>query len=105
TIGLKGGVELAKQSLFSLMPQILAALGMGLVLPLVAYPALRFLAGLKRADAASVAAHYGSVSVGTYAVATAYLTARNIAFEEHLPVLLVVLEVPAIMVGILLAKG
>lgn len=104
-IGLKGGVELAQQSLPTLLPQIIAVLLMGLILPLLAYPVLRLLGRLGRADAGSIAAHYGSVSVGTYAVAVAWLVARDISFEAHMPLLLVLLEMPAIVVGILLARG
>lgn len=105
TIGLKGGIELAKQPFITLLPQILVVFVMGLVLPLIAFPVLRKIGKFKRADAASIAAHYGSVSVGTYAVAVAYMETKNIYFEEHMPLLLVVLEVPAILVGIILAKG
>jgi uncharacterized protein len=104
-IGLKGGVELAQQSLIALLPQMLAVVLMGLALPLVAYPVLRVIGRLARADAASIAAHYGSVSVGTYAVAVAWLVSREVAFEEYLPLLLVLLEMPAIVVGIMLARG
>lgn len=104
-IGLKGGVELAKQPFGNLLPQMLAVVAMGFLLPLVAFPLLRFAGRFKRADAASIAAHYGSVSVGTYAVAIAYLNNRNIPFEEHMPLLLALLEVPAILVGIVLARG
>ena len=104
-IGLKGGVELANQSLAALLPQMMAVVLMGILLPLAAYPVLRFVGRLARADAASIAAHYGSVSVGTYAVAVAYLTYRQVAFEEYMPVFLVLLEMPAIVVGILLARG
>lgn len=105
TIGLKGGVELANQSLVALLPQITAVVLMGIALPLAAYPVLRFIGRFERADAASIAAHYGSVSVGTYAVAAAYLVYRQVAFEEYIPVFLVLLEMPAIVVGILLARG
>ena len=104
-IGLKGGVELAKQPFAILLPQMLAVVAMGLVLPLVAFPVLRYAGRFKRADAASIAAHYGSVSVGTYAVAVAYFDTRQITFEEHMPLLLVLLEIPAILVGIMLARG
>ncbi len=105
SIGLKGGVELAKQPFGALLPQMLAVVLMGILLPLAAYPVLRSAGRLARADAASIAAHYGSVSVGTYAVAAAYLTYRQVAFEEYMPVFLVLLEMPAIVVGILLARG
>ena len=104
-IGLKGGAELARQSLSALLPQVFAVVLMGALLPLVAYPLLRGLGRLKRADAASIAAHYGSVSVGTYAVAVAWLVAREIPYEEYMPLMLVLLEMPAIVVGIMLARG
>jgi uncharacterized protein len=104
-IGLKGGVELAKQPFLDLLPQIIAVIAMGIVLPLMAYPVLIYAGKFKRPDAASIVAHYGSVSVGTYAVAITYLTSRSITFEPHMPLLLVVLEVPAILVGIVLARG
>jgi len=105
SIGLKGGVELALQPFLGLLPDVLVAIVIGLLLPLVAFTVLSRLGGFKRADAASIAAHYGSVSVGTYAVAAAWLTSRGIGFDAHLPLLLVVLEVPAILVGIVLARG
>ncbi len=105
TIGLKGGLELSKQPFLSLLPQMLAVVALGFFLALAAFPVLRFLGRFKRADAASLAAHYGSVSVGTYAVAVAYLGSRQVSFEEHMPLLLVLMEVPAIIVGIVLARG
>ncbi len=104
-IGLKGGVELAKQPLSYLLPQVFSVLALGLALPLLAYPILRHVGRLMRADAASIAAHYGSVSVGTYAVAAAWFTTQQISFEAHMPLLLAVMEIPAILVGIVLARG
>ncbi len=104
-IGLKGGVELAQQPFGDLALQTVAVIAMGSMLPLVAFPVLRFIGRFPRADAASIAAHYGSVSVATYAVATTYFANRQIEFEAHMPFLLAVLEIPAILVGILLARG
>lgn len=104
-IGLKGGIELSKQSFGALLPDIAAVVALGFVLPLLAFPILRFIGRLEKADAASVAAHYGSVSVGTYAVAAAYLAAHQIPFEAYMPLFLVILEVPAILVGIVLVRG
>jgi hypothetical protein len=72
---------------------------------LFAFPVLRYLGHFKRADAASIAAHYGSVSVGTFAVAVAYMNTQNIPFEEHMALFVVVLEIPAILIGIILARG
>ena len=104
-IGLKGGVELSRQSLGTLAPQIIAVIAMGLVLPLIAYPLLRYAGQFRRPDAASIAAHYGSVSVGTYAVVVAYLASQGVFFEEYMPLFVVLLEMPAIVIGIMLARG
>jgi len=104
-IGLKGGIELARQPFSELLPQILAVLLLGFILPLLLFPLLRYLGQFSRADSASIAAHYGSVSVGTFAVAVSYLASHAIAFEEHVPLFVVLLEIPAILVGIVLARG
>ena len=103
-IGLKGGVELSKQSLDAVIPQMLFCLALGLLIPLLLYPVLRRLVGLGGFDAASVAAHYGSVSVVTFAVASAYLTSRNISFEAHAALWVALLEAPGIVMGIALAR-
>lgn len=105
TIGLKGGVELAKSPFAGLLPQVLLVLAMGFLLPLVVYPLTRIVGRLGREDGASIAAHYGSVSVATYAVGVSFLADRSVAYDSQLPLFLVLLEVPAIMVGILLARG
>jgi hypothetical protein len=103
-IGLKGGVELAKQPLLNLLPQAGAVIVLGLLLPLLAYPVLRWLGRLDRPNAASIAAHYGSVSMVTFAVALAFLNDRRTDYEQYMPLFVVLLEVPGIVVGILLAK-
>jgi len=103
-IGLHGGVELAEQASPALLGQAALVLALGVCLPLVAFPLLRLLR-FNRIDAASIAAHYGSVSAATFAVVIAYLLSRGIDFESYMPLFVAVLEIPAIIVGILLAKG
>lgn len=103
-IGLKGGVALAEHASWQLVSQSISVVFLGLLLPLIAFPVLYYIGDLKRYDAASIAAHYGSVSVGTYAVAVAFLEAQNIAYEPYIPLFVVLLEMPAIAVGIALAK-
>lgn len=105
TIGLKGGIELSKQNIGNLIGDVGLVLIMGVIIPLIAYPILYLVGRFKRVDAASIAAHYGSVSVGTYAVGVAFLESLNVSYESHMPLYLVVLEIPAIVVGIVLAKG
>lgn len=104
-IGLKGGEGLAQQPIGPLLPQLVAVIVLGIVQTLIAYAILRFAGRLGRMDAAATAAHYGSVSVATFAVAVNWLVARNIAFEPQATIFLVVMEVPAIMVAIVLARG
>ncbi len=104
-IGLKGGIELSRQPLTSVLPQAAAVIGLGALLPVLVFPVLRYVGRLGRPDAASIAAHYGSVSVATYAVGVAFLATAGIEFEAHLALFLVLLEMPGIIVGILLARG
>jgi hypothetical protein len=102
-IGLKGGVELSKQPIALLGPQVLACALLGLAIPLVLYPVFRALK-LAAADAASLGAHFGSVSVVTFAVATAALAREGIAYESHAPLWVAVMEAPGLVAGILLAR-
>ena len=102
-IGMKGGIELSKQPIAALAPQVLACMALGFAIPFALYPALRALK-LDGADAASVAAHYGSVSVVTFAVATAALAREGIAHESHAALWVAVMEAPGIVAGILLAR-
>jgi hypothetical protein len=102
-IGLKGGIELSKHALSDLLPQVLALIALGLVTPLLLYPALRALR-FARADSASLSAHYGSVSVVTYAVAVAALDRAGVPYESHAALWVAVLEAPALVTGILLAR-
>jgi hypothetical protein len=72
-IGLHGGAELAHASLAAALHSVAVALGMGIVLPLLAYYALLAVWRIDRLNAAAIAAHYGSVSAGTFLTAIAYL--------------------------------
>lgn len=103
-IGLKGGVELSKQDVLQVLPQAAASMGLGFVIPLVAFPLLYKLVRLTRFDAAAIAGHYGSVSVVTFAVAIDFLIARAVAYEAYMPLFLVLMEMPGIAMGILLAR-
>lgn len=105
TIGIKGGEGLAQQALGPLLPQLGAVIVLGVVQTLIAFAILRVAGRLGRADAASMAAHYGSVSVATFAVGVNWLATRNISVEPQLAIFLTVMEVPAIMVGIVLVRG
>jgi hypothetical protein len=102
-IGLKGGIELSKQPLAALAPQVLACMALGFVIPFLLFPLARALR-LNGPDAASLVAHYGSVSVVTFAVATAALAREGIAYESHAALWVAVMEAPGLVAGILLAR-
>ena len=104
-IGLKGGVELARQPIASVLPSAAAAIALGAAIPLLLYPVLRAVGRLSVADSASIAAHYGSVSVVTFAVGTSLLLQAGIATEPHMPLLVALMEAPGIVVGIVLARA
>ena len=103
-LGLKGGEGLAQTPGAALLGPSLAAMGLALGLPLLAFGWLRALR-YSREDAGALAAHYGSVSVGTFAVAQAYLLAQGFPVEPALAFCLVLMESPALMVGVVLARG
>lgn len=104
-IGLKGGIELARHPVGSLALQALAVLGAAALIPLFAFFVLSRVGRMARPDAASIAAHYGSVSVVTFAVAASFLTSRAIDYEGYLVVFLVLLEFPALIIGVMLARS
>lgn len=102
-IGLKGGIELSHADLGDALNAVTAALVLGFGLPIVAYVLL--LAGrLDKLNASAIAAHYGSVSAGTFLTAIAYLNAQQIAYESYPVIMLAIMESPAIIVGLLLAR-
>lgn len=104
-IGLKGGMALAHHGQPAVFGQALLVVAFGCLLPLIAFALLRQIGEMDRINAAAIAAHYGSVSVATYAVAVAMLEGHGVEYEAWFPLFVVLLEMPAIVVGILLARG
>ena len=102
-IGLKGGVELSRQPLADLAPQIAACVALGLAIPFVLVPLLRALR-FNRADSASIAGHYGSVSVVTFAVAVAHVEKLGLALEPHAALWVALMEAPGLVTAIFLAR-
>ena len=102
-IGLKGGVELSRQPLSDVLPQIAACIALGAAIPFALVPVLKRI-GLSGVDSAALAAHYGSVSVVTFAVASAFLQRQAVSFESHAALWVAVMEAPGIIAGIVLAR-
>jgi len=104
-IGFRGGVELSHNGVgSSILTAVLAAAALSALLPFVAYALLRWTTRIDATNAAAVAAHYGSVSVVTFATAIAVLNHQGQPFEPYLVALLAVMEAPAILSGLFLAR-
>jgi uncharacterized protein len=104
SIGLKGGLQLTKTNLTEIIAPVAAALFLGLLIPVIAFTILNKLGKLNRYDSAALAAHYGSVSAVTFAVVQSFLERSGIAYEGYTTLLLALMEIPAIGVGVLLAR-
>jgi hypothetical protein len=103
-IGLHGGYELGKADLGLAFIAIIWALVLGFTLPVLGYLMLVATGRVDRMNAAAIAAHYGSVSAGTFLTAIAYLDNLSISYESYPVIMLAVMESPAIIVGLLLAS-
>lgn len=103
-IGLKGGTALAQTPLELFWLPALATLGLGVGIPLWCYAILRRLGRFEVPDAAALAAHYGSVSVVTFIASLSFLDAIGSPAEGFMPTLVAILEVPAIIVALVIAR-
>ncbi len=103
-IGLKGGVALSVTPPAALWAPGLATLALGVLTPLWCYAILRRLGRFGAADAAAIAAHYGSVSAVTFIACMTLLDRLGLPYEGFAPALVALLEVPAIVVALLLAR-
>jgi hypothetical protein len=102
-IGLKGGAALAQADLTIAVQSIFWALVLGFTMPLIGYGLLRFRNRIDRMNAAAISAHYGSVSAATFLTAVAFLEALDVSHETYPIIMMVVMETPAIVIGLLLA--
>lgn len=105
-IGLKGGVEVAAQGL---SPEFLIAaiLGVSLsfLIPVPVFWALTTFGKLNKANAGAVAAHYGSISVVTFVTGSEILTGLGMPAAGFMVAVLALMETPAIVTGLMLARA
>lgn len=103
-IGLKGGAQLCVSEPRELVGPISATLALSVITPLVAYHMARRIFRYERADAAALAAHYGSVSAVTFIAATTFAEVTGRAAPGFMPALVAILEVPAIVIGLYMGR-
>lgn len=100
TIGLKGGQALAAEFTLELVGNGLIVIFLGFLLTVVAALMIRLFSSMNQTDRITLAAHYGSVSVGTFAVGMSFLQLKGVSFEAELNLYVALLELPAIVVAL-----
>ena len=106
SIGFMGGHELAHEyhqyGWGRVAYPALATLFLGCFTPISAFAILRYIGRMSVADSAGIAAHYGSTSAVTYAVANAFVEQQSHAADKFLPTLVTILECPGIAIALLM---
>lgn len=103
-IGIKGGTRLREADVADIWGPVLATLALGVITPIVAFVAARRFGRLNTTNAASLAAHYGSVSAVTFTAAEAFNKNSGILEEGFLPALVAILEIPGIVIALVIAS-
>lgn len=101
-IGIKGGHALKETSGEELLLPGLTALGLGIILPFLAFGLLSLSKKVTRIEKGSLAAHYGSTSLVTFTAGLVMLESLKIYVEPYTAALLAIMEIPGIIVGIYL---
>ena len=104
-IGFKGGVAFAltHEFGFEVVATVTAGLAFGFLQPVIGYWLLVRTTRLDKPTAAAVAAHYGSISMVTFATATAFLGTEGVAYAGFIVGILALMEAPAIVSGLFIA--
>lgn len=103
-IGLKGGVKLSDVPVEDFLKPLLAAVAACVLIAALSFLILTKLGKFDTANAAAIAAHFGSVSAVTFSEGLAFLELMGIEFEGFMPAMLAIMEVPAILLSIWLAR-
>jgi hypothetical protein len=100
-IGFQGGVKLVQGGLHAdALAALAIAVGLACVMPVAVFFLLR--RWIAAADAAAVAASYGSVSAVTFVTACTVLTSQNIPYGGHMVACMALMESPAIVIAVIL---
>lgn len=105
-IGFKGGVAIANTAAFNtqIFFTIAAGLVIGFLQPILGYALLRLTTKIDAVTAAATAAHYGSVSIVTFATAVSFLKINNIIYAGYIVAVLAMMEAPAIISAIFITR-
>jgi len=102
-IGFHGGVELAGSGITAHVVTVLAvAAATSFLFPIATFFVLRL--RLDAANAAAIAAAYGSISAVTFVTAVSFLDSQQVEYSGYMVAAMALMESPAIIVGVLLAR-
>lgn len=100
-IGFKGGQELSHSDFTSeIFYSIIFAIALSSLVPIYTFFILKKRIGVPNAGA--IAAAYGSVSAVTFVTAVSFLEQQGIEFGGHMVAIMAIMEVPAIIIGVIL---
>ena len=102
-IGFKGGYELSQSGINNQVAlTLLASVLMACIVPVYSFFILKI--KLDNANAAAIAATYGSISAVTFITAGSFLEKLQIPYGGHMVAALALMESPAIVVGLILMR-
>jgi hypothetical protein len=102
-IGFKGGYELSQSGINNQVAlTLLASVLMACIVPVYTFFILKI--KLDNANAAAIAATYGSISAVTFITAGSFLEKLQIPYGGHMVAALALMESPAIVVGLILMR-
>lgn len=103
SIGLAGGRELAQVTLAEISGLLVVTVALTVFIPVACFVVLRRLGGFDAANAAAVAAHYGSVSSVTFFAAMAFARAANTPAEGYMTAVVALMEW-GVIIALMLAR-
>jgi hypothetical protein len=102
-IGFKGGQELAHATIgWQVALVALFGIAMATLIPIYTFFVLKRKISIENAGA--IAAAYGSVSAVTFITSAEFLAYKSLDFGGHMVAVMALMEVPAIVIGVLLIK-
>ena len=99
-IGLKGGFALMETELDVIMKPAIATFAIGVIITFIAFAFARLRYDLT--NACALCAHYGSVSAVTFIACLSFIRIQGGTPENYLTALLAILEIPAILIGLII---
>jgi hypothetical protein len=103
SIGITGGQELAKVRFSEISALLVVTAALVVLIPVVSFLVLRRIAGFDAANAAAVAAHYGSVSTATFFASLSFAQAMDTPAEGYMPAVVALMEW-GVIVALFLAR-